>query len=121
MAEVEIPIFIIGRDGDKKPITAWARTADDELVCHPVFESWPGDGAWTITHRKTGLRVNPSRTYNKDDALALIDVLAGLTDWSAITGEFASGSPLEREVNRVYEQFVPSAPPAPLLDPVSPP
>lgn len=107
VSEIEIPIFILCRAGDKKPIAGWVRAADAELACHPIHENALEDGAWTITHRKTGLRISPSRTYCKDDALALIDAFTPLTDWSAIEAGFADASPLQRDVESAYEQFVP--------------
>mgnify|MGYP001557757508 CR=1 FL=1 len=104
MSKVRIPIFIKCRSGEKS-VEAWARTSDAALACHPIYGASIDDEAWTITHRKTGLAVNPSRTYCKDDALALIDVYEPLTDWSG--GEPMKVDGLRDLVESAYERFVP--------------
>jgi hypothetical protein len=105
MSEVRIPIFIQCRSGEKA-IEAWARNADAPLACHPIYNNASDDGAWIITHRKTGLVVNPSRTYSKDDALALIDIYAPLADWD---GEPMKVAGLRDVIEAAYEQFEPSS------------
>lgn len=101
----EVPIFIETPSG-KKPVAAWAHTPNAELACHPVYENAIEDGAWTITHRKTGLRINPSRVYTQEDALALIDAFEPLTDWTLIDASQPANTKLEKAVELAYEQFV---------------
>lgn len=107
---VSVPIFVlISMDGSKKPIEAFARTEVSPLACHPVVRvagDPAHDGAWYITHRHTGLAVNPSRTYCREDALALIDVYLPLTDWASIASS-NDAAPIRGLIEAAYEQFVP--------------
>lgn len=105
MAEVRIPIFINCRSGEKT-VEAWARSADSQLACHPVYENAIEDGAWTITHRKTGKRINPSRVYSKEDALALCDVYESLADWTSINNSDETGR-VRKAVEEAFIAFVP--------------
>lgn len=107
---VEIPIWV-ATPTEKRPLMAWARSTDAPLACHPAVDLYGeeyGNGYWTITHRKTGHKVNPSQTNSKDAALALIDVYTPLTAWDAITEPDTNRSrvALIAAVERAYEQFV---------------
>ena len=104
MSEVRIAILIKCRSGERA-VEAWARAMDAALACHPIHYNTLSDDAWSITHRKSGLAVNPSRTYSKEDALALIDVYTPLTDWNAEPTQIQG---LRNAVELAYEQFVPT-------------
>jgi hypothetical protein len=102
MDEVELAIHISSRTVGKRPVTAWARTKDALLVCHPFVDE---TDAWTITHRPTGLRINPSRALSKKEALALIDVYAPLADWAAVKDDPELRAAAREAVEHAYEQF----------------
>lgn len=102
MTDVSIPIFIRRRGGERQPLVAWERREDSPLACHPSLSS---EVAWTITHRKTGLRVNPSETPSKEAALALIDLYAPLADWNAIGEHPDELAKLRPAIETAYQQF----------------
>lgn len=109
MSEVEIPIWV-ATPKEKRPLMAWARAVDAPLACHPAVDingEEYGSSAWTITHRKTGHKVNPSETDSKAAALALIDIYTPLTDWDAITAVDTKRerTALIAAVEQAYEQF----------------